>query len=195
MMDDKSDPLPESTAKGRKWRTWVVALIGTVITCLLIVPMFSSVLIWDGGVRCAVTVEVFEHNSDLPVENAEVQVLGTREERMREVLGGSGSNKWKEAMKRHDADVVGETNDRGTVVLPAECGSGGSVSILGVRKGSYSVNHILEVSHPDYEPVRVTLVSLLGKDRFPLSKKELAVKVWLIPKTSPHSPSDHAPAP
>lgn len=163
----------------------MVALIGAVLMCFLVVPMFTQVLVWDGGVRCKVTVVVLEHESDTPVENADVQVLGSMEERMRDALGGTKSQ-WKAAVEGYDVKLMGATDSLGKVVLGANCGAGGRISFLGVRTGSYRMAHILEVTHPDYEPLRIPLASLLGEDRFPLSKKELAVKVWLIPKTSPH---------
>jgi hypothetical protein len=195
MAPEEFYPLPESTTKGANRWKWAVAILGVAVAFLLTVPIFFGVLIWDGSTHCAVSVLVLERNSDFPVENAEVEILGSSEDGMKEILRGSGREEWKRAMKGYDIDVMGETNERGTVVLGAKCGAGGRSSILGGKTGSYSVDHILEVAHPDYEPVRVTLASLLGKDRFPLSKKELAVKVWLIPKTTPPVSSDHAPAP
>lgn len=60
------------------------------------------------------------------------------------------------------------------------------------KSGSFHVNQVVEIAHPGYEPLQVTLASLLGGDRFPLSKKELAVKVWLIPRpvhTNPTHPA------
>lgn len=186
MMHDESYPLLESRTKSGKRRKWAVALIAAVVIGLVIIPMTSSVTVWCGGVHCPITVAVLDHQSDTPVESAEIEILGRFELRIRESLGGKGSSTWEEAMK--NSHVVGHTDGRGIVLLGADFGAGGRKGVLGGKNGSYSVAHILEVSHPDYEPVRVTLASLLGKDRFPLSKKELAVKVWLIPKTSACSP-------
>ncbi|QIF03774.1 hypothetical protein [Roseimicrobium sp. ORNL1] len=145
--------------------------------------MFTQVLIWDGGAHCTVTVVVLEQITNKSVVGADVRVLGSSEERMMEILGGSHSEDWKRFVQECDVAVEGKTDNHGTAVLGAKCGAGGRKSVLGGKTGSYRIDHIFEIAHPKYEPLRIPLAALLGQNSFPLRREnKLTVRVWVEPK-------------
>ena len=187
---DQSFDAAVSSETRHGWRKWLIrlAVVGLV---LFLVSLAVPVLICCGGVERSVDVVVIGQISNDPVESAEVRVMEGWGGYSQDTRDAVGHSEWLELLR--NAGMLGNVDSKGEVRLRVRCGAGWTPTIFGGKKGNFSLNHILEVSHPDYEPVRVTLASLVGGDRFPLSKKELAVKVWLIPKTTQPAPSDHAP--
>ncbi|QIF03773.1 hypothetical protein [Roseimicrobium sp. ORNL1] len=163
-----------------KWEWWLLGIAVLGLLYAFAKPAFA----WTGGVTKEVSVQVLSMGADEPLEGVEIVLVDERECRMRSsYLEERRYEEWRDWALQ--ARLLGKTDGNGEVVLRRQFGAGGGMGIL-FKSGSFHVNQVVEIAHPGYEPLQVTLASLLGGDRFPLSKKELAVKVWLIPKTSPH---------
>ena len=171
------------------WEWWLLGLAVLGLLYSFAVPAFS----WTGGVSKEVKVQVLSMDADEPLEGVEIALMNEQDRRMRSSYAEDGEpEKWRDYAL--EARRLGRSDGSGTVVFRHQFGAGGGSGLL-FKSGRFHVNQVVEIAHPDYEPLQVTLASLLGGDRFPLSKKELAVKVWLIPKTTQPAPSEHAPAP
>jgi hypothetical protein len=163
-----------------KWEWWLLGAAVLALVYAFAKPTFA----WTGAVSREVNVQVLSIGVDEPLEGVEIALLDERERRMRSSYAKEGRHEeWQDWALQ--VRYLGKTDEKGTVVLRRQFGAGGGLGFL-FETGGFHVSQVVEIAHPDYEPLQVTLASLLGRDRFPLSKKELAVKVWLIPKTTPH---------
>ena len=131
---------------------------------------------WVGRVCLPLKLSVYAVGSGEPLGGVNVLVAKL------DVINGLRVGKeedvraWKMNLSRDK--FSGETDTKGMVSLSAFCPAG-SGSMF--QSGHFGVPQIVEINHPGFRPLLIPLASLLGEQSFPLSKKVLEAKVWLIP--------------
>jgi hypothetical protein len=154
---------------------WGLGLVVLCLLLLLVAPSFN----WDGSVPRPLKLVICDFRSGKPIVDAVVWLHPTYESVSANTLTDSELLELKERYQMNK--MVGDTDAKGMVELRAHCPAGGGGSMFILESGGFWVKQILEINHPGFRPLLIPLASLLGEQSFPLSKKVLEAKVWLIP--------------
>lgn len=160
----RGEPTRSKTTFIRLFR-WSIALIIAIIGLGFLLPTVG----WDGGTRATIRIRLKAGTT--PVRNAKIQIFRQEELRNPSV--------------HHATSTTTDTNGLATITI--HCGAGGG-TFLFFKTGSFLVNHELRIENSGSRSVITPLSNVLGKQRWPLSKREFDLNLQLIPDQRPLAP-------
>jgi hypothetical protein len=153
-------------------------LLGLVLIGLLLLSA-TPVSNWDGSVGRPLKINIFVMDAETPLPGVRVLVSEMHIINQLHSINEDIRRDWMKNL--YEDRTVGDTDIKGVVDIRVQCPAGGSNGLFGNRTGRFRITHMVEINHPGFRPLLIPLASLLGEQSFPLSKKVLEAKVWLIP--------------